>query len=175
MAQIQITASGNTFEATATLENIPAQLKKAAQSAVKKTFNEMRQLAVQKIVQRYIIGAGDVKKTMTVRVSGLSGTLRFVGRRPGLQHFKINPRSRLKRPPVAGIFAQVLRSGGGDYLRRAFIAKGNLVFERLGKSRLPISKLTGPAAPQMAGHNTISTFIQNKMAERLSANFGAGL
>ena len=69
------------------------------------------------------------------------------------------------------VVAQVKRSGAGEVLDRAFSAQSavhghRVMFEREGLSRLPITELYGPAAPQMMYSNeAVTDEIEQKMAE----------
>lgn len=155
------------------LANIPGAAEKAEKTAIKKTVKGIRRFAAQKVREEYTIQGKYVTRTLSTSFNGASGELRSKGGVNDLRYFKTNPKNRTKRKPRNGIFAQVRRSGGGR-LPHAFIAgmgSGHVgVFERVGRSRFPIKKMTGPATPSMLANPNVSEKIVEKMEERLNVN-----
>ena len=119
--------------------------KRAAQSA--------RKIAVSQSVSQYYISASAVRKAFSFNISQDGLTLRILGSRIGLEKFKISPGKRGKRhsPLKAAV-----KRGPLKPIPRAFIIPkfSNKAFRRdYADFRLPISKLVGPAIPQLIGHN----------------------
>ena len=156
------------------LANIPGAAEKAEKTAIKKTVKGIRRFAAQKVREEYTIQGKYVTRTLSASFNGASGELRSKGGVNDFRYFKTNPKNRTKRKPRNGIFVQVRRGGGGGRLPHAFIAgmdSGHVgVFERVGRSRLPIKKMTGPSTPSMLASPNVSEKVAEKMEERLNVN-----
>ena len=137
----------------------------AVQKALRQTMTEAKNDAAEKIESRYVSPQLGTKK-LKVSVRGLTGILKSSGRRNPLKKFEINPRKRLKKPPANGVFARVLKSGGG-FLRHAFIAKGN-VFERTGRARLPIRSFSSVSAPGMLKASPVISSVIKQIEKNFS-------
>ena len=101
-------------EAIAALSKSPNGLVKAVKSAVRRTLRGAKKDAGTKIKQRYTINAGEVTKTIKLHQSGFSGSMTSSGSRNPLKKFNIRPRSRPRRMPPGGVFAQNVRGQGGQ-------------------------------------------------------------
>lgn len=160
-------------KAVVMLANIPGAAEKAEKSAIKKTVKGIRRFAAQKVKEEYTIQGKYVTRTLSTSFNGSTGELRSEGGVNDLRYFKTNPKNRTKRRSKNGVFVQVRRGEGGR-LPHAFIAgmdSGHIgVFERVGRSRFPIKKMTGPSTPSMLGNPKISEKIAEKMEERLNVN-----
>lgn len=156
------------------LGNIPKAVDKAQKSAIKKTVTGVRRFAAQKVKEDYTIQSKYVTRTLSTRFENGTGILRSRGGVNDLRFFKTNPKRVTKRRPKNGVFAQVRRDGGGGRLQHAFIAgmsSGHLgVFQREGKARFPIRKLTGPSTPSMLSNPKVTEAIAERMEERLAVN-----
>lgn len=143
----------------------------AVQKALRQTMTDAKTDAAEKIQSRYVspqIGTSKLK----VSVRGLTGILKSSGKRNPLKRFEINPRKRLRPQPRQGIFARVLKAGGGGFLRHAFIAKGN-VKERLGKSRFPIRSFSSVSAPGMLKATPVISSVIRKLESNFARNLQA--
>lgn len=157
-------------EAIDRLKNVDeGKLRRAIRSAVLRTLRGARKDAGTKIKQRYTIAAGRVTRTIKLRAMGLGGEMTSSGPRNPLPFFVVRPRSRPKRMPAGGVFVMNVRGQGG-YLRHAFLQKNGQVYERVGRPRFPIRKLSGPSAPGMLGNPHVAPFIVARMEERLGVN-----
>ena len=156
-------------EAVAALSKSPNGLVKAVKSAVRRTLRGAKKDAGTKIKQRYTINAGEVTKTIKLHQSGFSGSMTSSGSRNPLKKFNIRPRSRPRRMPPGGVFAQNVRGQGGQ-IYHAFLQRSGGVFERIGRSRFPIHQLKGPSAPGMLSNPVVGPWIEAKMAQRLGIN-----
>ena len=136
-------------EAIAKFSRAPNGLNRAVSSAIRRTLRGAKKDAGTKASQRYLIGAGEVTKTIRLRQSGFSGSMTSAGSRNPLRKFNIRPRSRPRRMPPGGVFAQVVHGQGG-MIRRAFLQRSGGVFERVGSSRFPIRQLKTVTIPQMS-------------------------
>lgn len=144
------------------LSRIPGGLERAIPRAVKRSLKSGRAEAGRRIAARYTIPARAV--TSTIKVT--SNAMVSRGSRISLQKFKHNPRRRVNPGPKGGIFAQVVRGQGGQ-LRRAFKQNSGGIYEREGRPRYPIRKLTGPSAPGMLGNEIVAPQILSKIEQRL--------
>ena len=156
-------------EAIAALSKSPNGLVKAVKSAVRRTLRGAKKDAGTKIKARYTINAGEVTKTIKLHQSGFSGAMTSSGSRNPLKKFNIRPRSRPRRMPSGGVFAQNVRGQGGQ-IYHAFLQRSGGVFERVGSSRFPIRQLKGPSAPGMLSAPPTSSYIVAHMEQRLGIN-----
>ena len=156
-------------EAISRLSRSPNGLDRAIRSAVRRTLRGAKKDAGTKVKQRYTINAGEVIRTIKLRQSGYSGAMTSSGARNPLKKFNIRPRSRPRKMPPGGVFAQNVRGQGG-MIRRAFLQRSGNVYERVGRPRFPIRHLKGPSAPGMLSSPPVSSFIVAHMAQRLAIN-----
>ena len=167
-----ITTSG-LETATNALENFSlGNLRSRLTSAVRRTLQDARNFGREQINQRYTArGAGNMGN-QSLRAAGLSGSFRIGGRRNQLKKFIINPRSRPRKMPPGGVYAQVVRGQGGQ-IRRAFLQHSGGVFERVGISRFPIRQLKTVSAPGMWKY--FGDNIEARMRQRLGIEIDSAL
>lgn len=144
--------------ATKLLAGFPNGIEKAAESALKRAGTSGRAAAAREVGKQYHLKTTDFKKyTKSNQHVSKSGTditvsLNFRGFHVPLIRFKTS---------LTGsglIRSQVKRNSSGDILKHVFQAEmksGHIgLFERYGKSSLPIEQKFGPSVPQMMGANT---------------------
>lgn len=156
------------------LSLIPGGVERAGKSAVQRTLKGGRKDAGTKIKQRYTIPAGAVLSTIKTRLNGLHGEMGSNGSRNPMERFKINPKKRPRIMPPGGVHALIVRGQGGN-IRRAFLQKNGGVYERVGRARYPLRRFYSPSAPGMLAVPPVSSFIVNKMEERLEKNLIHGM
>lgn len=156
-------------EAIKVLSKSPSGLDRAIRSAVRRTLRGAKKDAGTKVKQRYTINAGEVIRTIRLSQSGFSGSMTSSGSRNPLRKFNIRPRSRPRKMPPGGVFAQVVRGQGGSIFH-AFLQRSGSVVERVGRSRFPLRTLKTVAAPQMLSNQHVGPFIEARMFERLGIN-----
>ena len=116
--------------------------------------------------ETYNIKAKDIKETLTAKKasrSKLGAALVSQGTKVPLDKFRISPKQlRPKKPPRA--LKVAVKKGGLKQLLGAFVAdiRGNKVFSRVSKRRLPINRLFGPAIPQMIDNKAVRPFIEKE-------------
>ena len=164
---IKITAANEQIEkAMQMLEGIPGGAEKALSLAINRTLDSAKTEAVRAVSDEYTIKQKNVRPTLRVKKSNastLEAEIISEGSNINLMEFKVSPRTDTtgnKRKPIR---VQV-KKGGGDTLTRAFVWNGN-VFEREGNTRLPISRLFGPAAPVMLNNEQVVERVQKKAVE----------
>ena len=151
------------------LSRIPGGIERAARSAIRRTLKGGRKDAGTLTRRRYTLPAGVVTRSLSIKVSGMSGEMRSRGGRNPLEKAKTNPKGRI-RTRGRYIRAEVVRGQGG-ILPKAFRPHGAAIYERVGRTRYPIQRLTTVSAPGMVSHPSISEPIANKMSQRFSVNF----
>lgn len=148
-----------------------SNLRGRLQQAVKNTMSDGRAEAKSKIEQRYTAKSPLSLGKVSMRTSRLNGRLTFSGKRNALKRFILRPSTRPPHRPPGGLFVQVVRSSGGN-LPHAFIGLGT-VFERLGKSRLPIKHISTISLPGMS--KAVSSSIVSRMKARLAKELANAL
>lgn len=146
------------------------QMSRKAPDAMTRALNRAveaaRTAAVREIRQDYVIKAKEARGTMRIVKASkrtLSAELRSRGHLIPLDHFRYKPKQpRPKNPPKA-LQVQVKKTGYKDLLH-AFVAdiNGPKIWQRVGKSRLPIRRLMGPAVPQMLGQENVRAKVLEK-------------
>ena len=169
MIQFRIKPPKNLDRIIKILGLIPGALEKAGANAVRRTLKGGRQDAARKIAQRYTSSVSLVTKTIQTRASSLHGEMGSSGSRNPMEKFKINPKKRPRVMPPNGVFAQIVRGQGGN-IRRAFLQKNGGVYERVGRERFPLRRFYSPSAPGMLAVPPVSSYIVQKMEERLGVN-----
>ena len=150
------------------LEGVPIRSKLL--SAVRNTINDGKQEARARIIARYTAKSPLALGKTRSRVSGLTGTLTFSGKRNQIKKFQINPRRRINPAPKGGVFAQIVKGAGGN-LSRAFLLNNGAVMERVGRPRLPIKNIKTIALPGMA--KAVKDYVLRKMDQTLERSLQA--
>lgn len=136
--------------------------------ALNRAVSTMRSNAAKKTRKEYHIKSSDVKKTINTikaRRSNLGALLVSEGEHVPLDKFRYKPRKpKPSNPPQLKV--AIKRDGYKD-LKDAFVTNvnGNKIFKRVGKERLPITRMAGPAIPQMIANEEISDYAKNKAKE----------
>lgn len=115
----------------------------------------------KEIRKRYHVKAGDVKSATTrsrSSASSLSASVRLSGGPIGLDKFKVSPKT-VNPNRKSQLKISVRKDKGAGRVAGAFNASinGLKVMKRVGKKRLPIDRLFGPAIPQMAKNEEVSS------------------
>ena len=165
---IRISVSGAN-EAAAALTDVHGKIPRAVGSAIRRTLRGGRKDAGTKIKERYTINAGHVTRTIRTQVAGFSGSMKSSGGRNPLSRFHLRPKSRPRIMPAGGVFVQNVRGQGGN-LAHAFLQRNGEPYEREGRSRYPIKRITGPSAPGMMSSPPVSSYLLDKMQRRLQIN-----
>lgn len=114
--------------------------------------------------KRYVIKSRDIKLDISKASRyKLRAEVKSEGERIPLEKFKVSPKVPRPKKPPRSLKVQVKKDGMKE-LMHAFITniQGNKVFQRKGKSRLPIEKLFGPAVPQMARNKETVRYIEKE-------------
>lgn len=122
--------------------------------ALNRALEGTRTDAVRAVRETYLIKAGDIRETITIKKAGkddLEARLTSRGSALGVQHFSVTPKTATKRPPI-GVRVRIRKDSSPAPVPGAFMT-GRLVgvFVREGPARLPLRRLHGPAVPSMIG------------------------
>ncbi len=129
-------------------------------NAMKAALKAAKNVFLEGITREYYVKRGEVNKSIQAKTSAATtkyhtSYIKFTGKRLSLEHYKLTPKNRPKKPKV--LRAAVRRDAGVKPLGRAFLyapSGGSFKpFARVGNPRLPIEKLVGPAIPQIAQWN----------------------
>lgn len=147
----------------------PARIRSRLQGAVRKTLDDAKSFATQKLNARYV-RPDFATSNMKLKVAGLNGSLSVSDKRHGLTQFVVNPNTRPPNNPVGGLHVKVRRADN-ETLPHAFIGRGQ-AFERVGKNRLPLRRLTGPSGSQMLGSKHIAPQVESRIAQHIQSELG---
>lgn len=164
--QIRIRPRGH-LEAAQSLEG--RQIKSRLTQAIRKSLQEGKRSGKGLTDPRYTTTISKLGK-ITSRASGLRGQLKVSGSRNLIKRFKLSPSSRPPHNPPGGLHIQVVRGQGG-VLPHAFVNRAGLVFERTGRSRLPIRHLN---TVSLAGAwSRVSAKVEAAISHHLEKNLEA--
>lgn len=147
----------------------PARIRSRLQGAVRKTLDDAKSFATAKLNARYT-RPDFATSNMKLKVAGLNGSLSVSDKRHGLTQYVVNPNTRPPHNPPGGLTAKVRRADN-ERLPHAFIGRGQ-AFERVGKSRLPLRRLTGPSGAQMLGSKHIAPQVESRIAQHIQSELG---
>lgn len=151
-------------------QNALADIPKGAEAAAARAFNRAlmagRTAAVKEITKRYTVKAKDVRPTFKMKKASkthLEAELISEGSALPLRAFAHKPATDTtgrKRKPI-----RVTIKGSNQFeLTTSFVWKKH-IFTRLGDTRLPVKKATGPSVPSMLGNENIVEEVQGVMDE----------
>jgi hypothetical protein len=137
----------------------------AISRALNRTATNAKTNVSKKSREIYVIKSKDINQALKITRSSrgsLNATLVYRSERIPLDKFKFNPKKpRPKKPPTLKVS---VKKDGMKSLLHAFVAdiNGAKIFERVGKSRLPIQRLFGPAVPQMVVNEELRQFVERE-------------
>lgn len=147
----------------------PARIRSRLQGAVQSTLQDAKSFATAKLNARYV-RPDFATSNMQLKAAGLNGTLSVSDRRHSLTQFVVNPNTRPPHNPPGGLRIKVRRADN-ETLPHAFIGRGQ-AFERAGRSRLPLRRLTGPSGSQMLGSKHIAPQVEQRIAQHIQSELG---
>lgn len=165
----------------AMLKAFPKRAKSACRRSVNRAAQGVSTDSAKAITAEYRIKKKDVSAVMKrTKAAGerLFAQVAIGGKKLPLDKFRYSPKDRAKKAK-RGIKVYMRKGSAtvfnGTFLGNSKNAKsgegtGLKIFKRLGKKRLPIKRLLGPAVWQMLKDDSIKT-IEANAAERLAKNF----
>ncbi|GEA17744.1 phage tail protein [Moorella sp. E306M] len=157
------------------LKNVPNGVSKAVVSALNRAAESARADAVRKVRERYYIKAQDVRSEIKITKATLDNQAAIIhatGEPVPLSKFRVTPAKPPAKRRKNPIIVRVVRGGGGP-VKGAFVAQmqsGHIgVFHRAGRARLPIIQRFGPSIPQMLGHESVVTYVEERAQELLES------
>jgi hypothetical protein len=139
----------------------PALVEKAARETIKQLQGKAATATSRAARDRYNVTASAVKSALTPRLrvdqAGIpTGYLIYLSKRISLRHFaaKARPKVKTARGVRYGARVRVLKTKGsyivpGGFFGTAKTSGSGQIFQRIGKERLKIKKLTGPSISHM--------------------------
>lgn len=159
-----ITVKVDNASALAGLNKInPAQIRSRLQGAVQRTLTQARAEATARVNARFT--RDYATPVMKVTASGLRGKLSAKDRRHSLATFLHKPASRPPHKPPGGITAYVRRGVAENY-SHAFIGRGQ-IFERVGRSRLPLKRHLGAGGANELGSRHVAPQVERLIGQRI--------
>ena len=146
------------------------EYKSKAPAVISRALNRVASNAKTNINRKtreiYVVKAKDINQTMIIKRANSTKLTAFIisrGQRMPLERFKYSPKKpRPKNPPTALKIG--VKKGSTKDLLHAFVAEinGNKIMTRVGKSRLPIKRMYGPAVPQMVKNEEIRRYVERQ-------------
>lgn len=174
----------------------PIVVEKAAYSTVNKTQGKAATRMSRAVRREYAIKAREINRALHKRIrrrGGIpEGLLIYTGTRLSLRHFSsykggvpkppARPKRRSPKGTRYGARVRVLKTRKSHIVPRGFWGRGRRgrtdgagewqIFQRVGVSRLPIRKLSGPSIAHMirneSAQNDINRLLQEELNDRFS-------
>lgn len=145
------------------LRNIRGGANKVLSRVINRSIQTARASMVREVREEYTAKAKAIRSTISVDKATSSkpeAQIKSIGSPLPMRDFKITPKTPngRRRTPIR----VSVKRGGQTAINGAFVVRtgGSInVFERVGKRRLPITKLFGPSVPQMIGNHNVVTRI----------------
>lgn len=145
------------------------KLKKALRSATSRAGRGAVSEAADKVRETYTVKKKTITDTMRIKAGEDGVTMVSRGGNLPLSRFKTTPSKPQKTRRRAPLKAEVLK-GQKKAIRGAFPANLGAhaaIAARVGKPRLPIKELYGPAVPVMLNKPEIREHIENEFKKRM--------
>ena len=132
--------------------------------ALNRAIASVKTNVYRNVKEDYYLKRKDIYETFTIRKASrnnLTARAKSKGGVIGLEKYKVTPsKARPGHPPR--VLKVAVKRDGMKELTGAFVAdiNGMKVFTRLNKTRLPISRITGPAIPQIIDNMEIREDVQ---------------
>lgn len=152
------------------LDGIPGASDKAVARALNRALASGRTAGVREASKLYTAKQSDIradfKDTKRASARDLSAGISGRGSNLPLTKFLYKPRKDTTGANRAPVYAAVRKGGVKSLGGRAFVWEeiGN-IFMRLGDTRLPIKKLTGPSIPGLLSNEQVADAVVDKLAE----------
>ena len=156
------------------LSGIKNGYRSAVNAALRRTLTQMKTQASRLTREKYYLKAGEVNKTLSVSVSGMTGRVTSRGKKLPISEYYVSPKTRVKN--MKGVRAAVKRDGI-KFINKAFLVRlggGGKYYPyvRTGKARWDIRRIMSPAVPQAMGNpeiiSELEDFAGEKFTERLN-------
>ncbi|QCT03819.1 hypothetical protein E6C60_3108 [Paenibacillus algicola] len=167
-----IDVKDNFQQVNRSLKQMDKAVRKAVLSSLNRATQRSKTEAGRKTRERYLVKQKEVVETIRIKKAfgnNLQATLTSRGHNIPLIKFGVTPKRKLKRAPKF-LKAAVYRGGAKKPIPGAFITTAGShtgVFERVGKKRLPIKELRGPAVPSMVGSEEVREHVQQVFGEEM--------
>lgn len=155
---------------TKALGGLKAQAPGAINRALNRTAQAARTAAARAVKDNYYVKVSDAKKTMKIHRGTKQRLGAFVlskGNLVPLDKYKVKPktiRTGKKQPKRK---AAVTKGKSPSLMPGSFMANinGPKLMQRVGKRRLPISRLMGPAIPQLVDNDDVINEVDKVVME----------
>ncbi|MBR1728506.1 MAG: hypothetical protein IJ728_03170 [Selenomonadaceae bacterium] len=143
--------SGQLHSAELKLAMLSKDIAPVLRRSAKRAATHAKKIGSQRVRSVYTIDGSLKAGFKGIRTLGMGAELLIASPRKSVQHYKAKQNRR-------GVYVSIKR-GGGNIVSRSFANNGTF-FQRLGRSRLPIKALYGPAVPQLFENPAIQTEIE---------------
>jgi len=156
------------------LKDQPKKINMVLSRAINRAATNAKANMSKKVREEYVVPASEVKKTIVITratTSSPTAIVKSMGKKISLAKFKISPTQPRPANPPAAYKVQIKKNGGLKPVERGFLANvnGNIgFFQRVGSSRMPITRLMGPSVPQMIGNKSVIERVENEAKKMLN-------
>lgn len=159
----------NVRELQKLMSDSPDKVNQVLARAVNRSVSTVKAAISRKVREKYLIKAADVKTSIDITKATADKPVAIVrssGKKIDLTKFRVRP-DMLKKG--AHDYSVQILKGGGMKEVPGFAAGGEHwgLFRRTGAARYPITRLMGPAVPEMIGRPDVMEYIEEKGNEML--------
>lgn len=147
-------------KATERLEGIPNGIETALRLSFNRALSEGRTAGTREVTKAYTVKAKNVRPTFAMHKatkSDLNAELLSTGKRLSLDTFTHRPQADTTGAKRKEVRVSI-RKGSLKPVNQGFVHRA-MIFQRLGKTRLPVQKQFGPAVPAMLDHEAVSDVV----------------
>ena len=133
----------------------------AIMAATNRALNSARTEGKRALRERYTVKAGAIDSASKINKAGfddLTGDVTYKDAMTNVSKYKV---TKTKRKPIA---VTILKSSGPKQFKGSFW-RGNEVWRRKGRKRLPIKRVYGPAVAQLVGAKQVQERMGKKAQE----------
>lgn len=151
------------------LSGSPDKMNTALARAVNRTVSNVKKNISLEVRKKYLVKAADVKNSFDITNATKNKPVALVrssGKKIDLTKFRLRPTGMNKGEHDYSV--QVLKDGGMKEVP-GFAAKAPTwgLFRRTGAARYPISRLMGPAIPEMINRPDVMEYVENEANDML--------
>ncbi|MBP2654247.1 MAG: hypothetical protein H6Q73_1816 [Firmicutes bacterium] len=168
---IELNAEG-IAKAHVLLSHIENGASKAISAALNRTVDGVKTDVTRKVAETYDIKAKDVRASLKAQKSTmatLNASVSGKGSPIPLIKFRVTP-NKLGQQRTGTVLRASAKRSGGKPIPGAFLAQFKSahigVMQRVGKNRLPVKELYGPAVPQMMSENKVRQYVMDGANDR---------
>lgn len=152
----------------ALLKDAPLALKKAQSYALKRAGNVLSTEMSRQVVSQYTVNRGKFRRAMSLKQEANSVRLIVRGGPVSLKEYNLRPKKTPHKRMPYGYLSYEIRRGVVKTSEHGFLRgyRMNKPYERIGRGKMDLKPLLGPAYPQLADNIKVTEPLMEKAKEQ---------